>query len=45
MLSVASDQIAEQLDAEKGSSVSDPAIFRAHAAKYEVSWGGQPLAD
>lgn len=36
MLSVASDQLAEQLDAQKGSSVSDSAIFRAHAAKYEV---------
>jgi hypothetical protein len=37
MLSVASDQLAEQLDAAHGSEVVDPSIFRAHAAKYEVS--------
>jgi hypothetical protein len=36
MLAVASDQLAEHLDAAKGSSVSDHSIFRAHAAKYEV---------
>jgi hypothetical protein len=36
MLAVASDQLAEHLDAVKGSSVSDHSIFRAHAAKYEV---------
>lgn len=36
MLALASDQLAEQLDAQKGTSVSDPTIFRAHAAKYEV---------
>jgi hypothetical protein len=36
MLSVASDQLAEQLDAAHGSEVVDPSIFRAHAAKYEV---------
>lgn len=36
MLAVASDQLAEQLDGQKGSSVVDPSIFRAHAAKYEV---------
>lgn len=36
MLAVASDQLAEQLDAAKGAGVSDHSIFRAHAAKYEV---------
>jgi hypothetical protein len=36
MLAVASDQLAEQLDAAHGSEVVDPSIFRAHAAKYEV---------
>jgi hypothetical protein len=36
MLAVASDQLAESLDAQKGCNVSDPGIFRAHAAKYEV---------
>lgn len=36
MLALASDQLAEQLDAQHGSKVSDLNIFRAHAAKYEV---------
>jgi hypothetical protein len=36
MLAVAGDQLAEQLDAQQGSSVTDAGIFRAHAAKYEV---------
>jgi len=31
----AGDAIAASLDEEKGSSVTDPAIYRAHAAKYE----------
>eukprot|EP00775_Hariotina_reticulata_P001138 gene1138-1478_t len=38
MLAVASDQLAEALDAQKGSNVSDPSIFRAHAAKYEAEF-------
>jgi hypothetical protein len=29
--------VAEALDKERGSSVTDGSIFRAHAAKYEVS--------
>lgn len=36
---MAGDYIAEALDKEKGSSVTDASIFRAHAAKYEVSLG------
>lgn len=41
MLAVASDQLAEQLDAAHGSEVVDHGIFRAHAAKYEVrTWQG-----
>lgn len=36
ILAVAGDQIAETLDADKGASVADHSIFRAHAAKYEV---------
>jgi hypothetical protein len=39
MLAVASDQLAEQLDAAHGSEVVDHSIFRAHAAKYEVRQG------
>ncbi|KAF6262603.1 tRNA synthetases class I (C) catalytic domain-containing protein [Scenedesmus sp. NREL 46B-D3] len=35
MLAVASEQLAEQLDAAHGSEVVDHSIFRAHAAKYE----------
>eukprot|EP00878_Enallax_costatus_P002111 GHUV01002279.1.p1 GENE.GHUV01002279.1~~GHUV01002279.1.p1 ORF type:complete len:785 (+),score=272.34 GHUV01002279.1:146-2500(+) len=35
MLAVGSDQLAEQLDAQHGSEVTDLSIFRAHAAKYE----------
>jgi hypothetical protein len=36
IIAAAGDQIAEQLDAEHGAEVKDPAIYRAHAAKYEV---------
>jgi cysteinyl-tRNA synthetase len=36
ILEVASDFVAEALDKERGSSVTDGSIFRAHAAKYEV---------
>ena len=39
VVSVAGDYIAEALDKERGSSVTDASIFRAHAAKYEVSLG------
>eukprot|EP00192_Tetraselmis_astigmatica_P007572 CAMPEP_0117672910 /NCGR_PEP_ID=MMETSP0804-20121206/14178_1 /TAXON_ID=1074897 /ORGANISM="Tetraselmis astigmatica, Strain CCMP880" /LENGTH=765 /DNA_ID=CAMNT_0005481587 /DNA_START=120 /DNA_END=2418 /DNA_ORIENTATION=- len=35
VLAAAGDAIAASLDAEKGSAVTDPAIYRAHAAKYE----------
>jgi len=35
ILAIGGDVLAESLDAELGSTVSDPAIFRAHAAKYE----------
>ena len=35
VISIAGDSISAALDAEKGSSVTDPAIYRAHAAKYE----------
>uniref|UniRef100_A0A383W906 cysteine--tRNA ligase n=1 Tax=Tetradesmus obliquus TaxID=3088 RepID=A0A383W906_TETOB len=38
MLAVASDQLAEQLDAAHGSEVVDHGIFRAHAAKYEAEF-------
>eukprot|EP00879_Flechtneria_rotunda_P016738 GHRR01017519.1.p1 GENE.GHRR01017519.1~~GHRR01017519.1.p1 ORF type:complete len:787 (+),score=316.08 GHRR01017519.1:800-3160(+) len=38
MLAVASDQLAEQLDAQHGSCVSEVSIFRAHAAKYEAEF-------
>eukprot|EP00873_Tetraselmis_striata_P043036 jgi/Tetstr1/463300/TSEL_008224.t1 len=35
VLEAAGDAIAAVLDAERGSTVTDPAIYRAHAAKYE----------
>jgi cysteinyl-tRNA synthetase len=35
VLSVAGDQVAERLDAERGAEVRDQSIYRAHAAKYE----------
>ncbi|KAL6747424.1 tRNA synthetases class I (C) catalytic domain-containing protein [Haematococcus lacustris] len=35
VLDVAADWVAESLDKEQGSSVTDSSIFRAHAAKYE----------
>lgn len=38
MLAIGADQLSEQLDAQHGSEVSDLSIFRAHAAKYEVSY-------
>ncbi|KAF8056247.1 CARS1 [Scenedesmus sp. PABB004] len=38
LLGVAGDQLAEALDAAHGSSVTDPGIFRAHAAKYEAEF-------
>eukprot|EP00736_Rhodelphis_marinus_P011170 Rmarinus@m.2364 len=38
LLAIAKDQIAEALDAEKGSTIRDNDIFRAHAAKYETEF-------
>lgn len=35
LLRVAGDWVAERLDKEQGASVTDPAVFRGHAAKYE----------
>eukprot|EP00951_Prasinocladus_malaysianus_P028354 scaffold258012_cov40-Prasinocladus_malaysianus.AAC.1 len=35
VFAVAGDHIAAVLDAERGTNVTDPAIYRAHAAKYE----------
>lgn len=32
---IASDHIAAALDKERGASVTDPSIYRAHAARYE----------
>lgn len=37
LLALAGDQLAEQLDAVHGAGVTDQSIYRAHAAKYEVS--------
>ncbi|PRW33977.1 Cysteinyl-tRNA synthetase isoform C [Chlorella sorokiniana] len=34
-LEIAGDALAEALDKQLGATVTDPAIFRAHAAKYE----------
>lgn len=39
VLSVAGDQVAEQIDAREGGQVTDQSIYRAHAAKYEVRGG------
>lgn len=36
VLALASDQVAEALDGERGAAVQDPSIYRAHAARYEV---------
>ncbi len=36
---MAGDWVAERLDKEQGASVTDPAVFRGHAAKYEVGGG------
>jgi hypothetical protein len=36
LLAAAGDYLAEALDREQGAAVTDPAIFRAHAQKYEV---------
>jgi hypothetical protein len=33
--------MAEALDKEKGSTVTDASIYRAHAAKYEVREAGK----
>lgn len=38
LLAVAGDALAEALDRQLGASVTDPAIFRAHAAKYEAEF-------
>eukprot|EP00887_Chlorella_sp_A99_P008002 scaffold12.g8002.t1 len=38
MLEVGADALAEKLDRELGASVTDPAIFRAHAARYEAEF-------
>ncbi|KAJ9527314.1 hypothetical protein QJQ45_025542 [Haematococcus lacustris] len=45
VLDVAADWVAEALDKEQGSSVTDSSIFRAHAAKYEGAavWLAQRL--
>ncbi len=37
IIEVAADYVAEALDKDRGSTVTDGTIFRAHAAKYEVS--------
>jgi cysteinyl-tRNA synthetase len=39
LLALVGDYVAEALDREQGAAVTDPAVFRAHAAKYEVRWG------
>lgn len=38
LFSIASDALAESLDKQLGSTVTDPAIFRAHAARYEAEF-------
>ena len=38
VVGAAGDYMAEALDAEKGSSVTESSIFRAHAAKYEADF-------
>ncbi|KAG2499369.1 hypothetical protein HYH03_002944 [Edaphochlamys debaryana] len=35
LLAVGGDYVAEALDAERGAGVTDPSVFRAHAARYE----------
>ena len=38
ILALASDALSSQLDAELKSTVTDPSIFRLHAAKYEAAF-------
>jgi cysteinyl-tRNA synthetase len=38
VLAVASDALAADLDAQHGTSVTDPAIFRGHAARFEAAF-------
>lgn len=38
ILDLAGDALAAHLDQEKGSTVTDPGIFRAHAARYEKAF-------
>jgi cysteinyl-tRNA synthetase len=38
LFSIASDALAESLDTQLGATVTDPAIFRAHAARYEAEF-------
>lgn len=38
ILAVAGEAVAEQLDKELGSQVTDHALYRAHAAKYEAEF-------
>ncbi|KAI3425944.1 hypothetical protein D9Q98_007914 [Chlorella vulgaris] len=38
LLDVAGDALAVQLDQRLGATVTDPAIYRAHAAKYEAEF-------
>ncbi|KFM24979.1 Cysteine-tRNA ligase, cytoplasmic [Auxenochlorella protothecoides] len=38
LLGVAGDVLAEWLDAARGGEVTDPAVFRAHAARYEAEF-------
>ena len=40
LLQLAGDALAEALDRQLGATVTDPAIFRAHAAKWVGGWVG-----
>lgn len=44
ILDVAKDAIAESLDRAKGANVTDPGIYRAHAARYEKEVCSCPCA-
>ena len=45
IVAAAGDAMAEALDKEFGAAVTDPAVYRAHAAKYEVRSGLYSIQD